>query len=628
LTAQHGNRVAADKVAKGIFRTSATWLGIASLALALGALPADAKDKKPKPAQDDPIADVDSKEPMTLVISTGQQKIDVYRGTTLITTSQVSTGTAAHPTFLGVFSIIEKQRWHHSNIYSGAPMPWMNRITWSGTAIHAGVVPGYPASHGCIRLLYSFAPQLYQMTTVGDRVVIARDRPTPKLIEHPALFQPLPPPPPPAITEKEKPREHSTELMRPRGLLGASPVILAKAEVIGDAVDDTATIAPTSTPDAHAVAETDHAPDTDHAIDAQDDADPKRIHAVVDPNAGGGHAIAPQPSEPSEAGDSRASAPVAAAAPTPAAGAAPAVAAETPAPAVETPAATPPAAAPVAVAAPMPEPKPASVPRSGPAIKLSAGAKAAAIVAAEPRSTAPLRILITRRTQRDRIIGVQNILSSLGYLERQNFDGTIGKQTITAIKAFQKANGMPETGAFTDELVKKVYAAANQGEPPSGHMFVRQELGHVFDLPINYKDPDKPLGTYQYTALNFAPGDTNVKWTAITLVNTGEDPLDRIEIPDDVRQKISERLTPGSTLIIADTAINSAGLPKGGDFVVFANYSAAAKTASAESSDSSADEAPAVKRKARRSARSYQTSPYYRPYRTYRSTPWSWGPFR
>ena len=113
---------------------------------------------------------------MILVVSLGKQKVDVYRGMTLITSSSVSTGMPAHATKAGVFSILEKQRYHHSNIYSGAPMPWMNRITWSGTALHAGVVPGYPASHGCIRLPFSFAPKLFQITTVGDNVVVARNR--------------------------------------------------------------------------------------------------------------------------------------------------------------------------------------------------------------------------------------------------------------------------------------------------------------------------------------------------------------------------------------------------------------------------------------------------------------------
>src|SRR5689334_10926590 len=198
----------ATSVARWATTTFLTTLSIAALSVAIAVAPAEAK--KQKAPADTGIADLDSGEPLFLVVSTGAQKVDVYRGTTLVTTSQVSTGMPAHPTFLGAFSILEKQRWHHSNIYSGAPMPWMNRITWSGTALHAGVVPGYPASHGCIRLPYSFAPKLYDITSVGDNVVISRDRPAPALIEHPNLFQPLPPPPPPTLVKSDQPKEHQS----------------------------------------------------------------------------------------------------------------------------------------------------------------------------------------------------------------------------------------------------------------------------------------------------------------------------------------------------------------------------------------------------------------------------------
>ena len=106
------------------------------------------------------------------------QHVTVYDSTGRIARSRVSTGQAGHRTPTGVFSVIGKERWHHSNIYSGAPMPWMQRITWSGVAMHAGVVPGYPASHGCIRLPSGFAPQLFGMTKMGARVVV-----TPRDIE-------------------------------------------------------------------------------------------------------------------------------------------------------------------------------------------------------------------------------------------------------------------------------------------------------------------------------------------------------------------------------------------------------------------------------------------------------------
>jgi lipoprotein-anchoring transpeptidase ErfK/SrfK len=130
-------------------------------------------------------------DPLTLVVSLDAQKIDVYRGTVLVTSAKVSSGMPGHETRTGVFSILEKRRYHRSNLYSGAPMPWMQRLTRSGTALHAGVIPGYPASHGCVRLPFSFAPKLFEMTAVGGNVVVADARLVPEPIDHPNLFQPL-----------------------------------------------------------------------------------------------------------------------------------------------------------------------------------------------------------------------------------------------------------------------------------------------------------------------------------------------------------------------------------------------------------------------------------------------------
>ena len=100
------------------------------------------------------------KRPLQIIISIADQRISIYDDGTLIARSSVSTGVQGHPTPIGVFSVIGKQRWHRSNIYSAAPMPYMQRITWSGIALHAGVLPGHPASHGCIRLANDFAIRL------------------------------------------------------------------------------------------------------------------------------------------------------------------------------------------------------------------------------------------------------------------------------------------------------------------------------------------------------------------------------------------------------------------------------------------------------------------------------------
>src|SRR6478752_5496708 len=130
------------------------------------------------------------KGPLQIIISIADQRVSLFDNGALIARSTVSTGTQGHPTPLGVFSVISKQRWHRSNIYSAAPMPYMQRITWSGIALHAGVVPGHPASHGCIRLKDNFAVRLWHLTKRGTRVIIAHGDVQPVEIANPHLFQP------------------------------------------------------------------------------------------------------------------------------------------------------------------------------------------------------------------------------------------------------------------------------------------------------------------------------------------------------------------------------------------------------------------------------------------------------
>ncbi|MET4256342.1 hypothetical protein ABIC09_001273 [Bradyrhizobium sp. S3.12.5] len=130
------------------------------------------------------------KGPLQIIISIADQRVSLFDNGALIARSSVSTGREGHPTPLGVFSVISKQRWHRSNIYSAAPMPYMQRITWSGIALHAGVVPGHPASHGCIRLENNFAVRLWHLTKRGTRVIIAHGDVQPVGITNPHLFQP------------------------------------------------------------------------------------------------------------------------------------------------------------------------------------------------------------------------------------------------------------------------------------------------------------------------------------------------------------------------------------------------------------------------------------------------------
>ena len=176
---------------------------------------AKASTLKPKPAA---AAELPAKvkEPLQIVVAIDKQQLTLYSGSQPIAHSRVSTGTPGHATPTGVFSIIQKDRWHRSNLYGDAPMYFMQRITWSGVAMHQGVVPDHPASHGCIRLPESFARQLWGITKLGVRVVVTRGDVTPVAFAHPKLFIYKQPDP----VEEEKPVEQvaaessSTDLVR------------------------------------------------------------------------------------------------------------------------------------------------------------------------------------------------------------------------------------------------------------------------------------------------------------------------------------------------------------------------------------------------------------------------------
>jgi lipoprotein-anchoring transpeptidase ErfK/SrfK len=336
--------------------------------------------------------------PMTLVVSLKHQRLDVYRGADLIESSKVSSGMRGHETMTGVFGILEKRRYHHSNIYSGAPMPWMQRLTRSGTALHGGVVPGYPASHGCIRLPFAFAPRLFKATELGMNVVIAGDDVVPVPIDHPVLPQPL------------------------------------------------------------------------------------------DPGAA-------------------------------AAG-------------------------------------------SGPEVVTTAGAERA-------RVPDGLRILITRRTDRDRLIGLQTLLASMGYLKPQQFTGRVGRDTIAAIRNFQADMGMHKTGEIGDELISAVYRTAGRDESPAAHMFVRRGFFRIFDVPVRLKDPDLPLGTHLLVGMKAEQEAGGISWLALTLEGDGAaSALDRFVIPDQARLKLAALVASGSSFIIGEKSVDTAILPEGDDFMV------------------------------------------------------------
>src|SRR3984893_754877 len=130
--------------------------------------------------------------PIIAIVSLRNQRITVYDANGWILRAPVSSGQKGRETPAGIFSVIQKEAEHYSNLYDDAYMPHMQRITWSGIALHGGPLPGHPASHGCIRMPYDFAAHLFGATRLGMRVIVAPTDVAPVQIAHPALFSSKP----------------------------------------------------------------------------------------------------------------------------------------------------------------------------------------------------------------------------------------------------------------------------------------------------------------------------------------------------------------------------------------------------------------------------------------------------
>jgi hypothetical protein len=170
--------------------------------LAITAAPALAQSSLSEPPRPDPdgaygedLQPFKAEGPLTAIISLGSQKIQVFDRNGMVAASKVSTGRKGYDTPEGIFSIIERKVEHNSNLYDDAEMPFMQRLTWSGVALHQGVVPGYRASHGCIRLPRGFAERLFRTTRLGTRVIVTSRDATPIPLTHATLPQPGDPPP-------------------------------------------------------------------------------------------------------------------------------------------------------------------------------------------------------------------------------------------------------------------------------------------------------------------------------------------------------------------------------------------------------------------------------------------------
>jgi hypothetical protein len=172
-------------------RILASLIAVTLTGAAVGQTPGDGVDgqiEQLKPGEYFWAPEIAPTGPVTIIVSIPTQRAYAYRNGVPIGLSTVSTGKAGHATPTGIFTILQKNIDHVSNLYADSPMPFMQRLTWGGVALHAGNLPGYPASHGCIRLPRAFAERLYKITKLGMTVVITKDVAVPIVSAAPVIL--------------------------------------------------------------------------------------------------------------------------------------------------------------------------------------------------------------------------------------------------------------------------------------------------------------------------------------------------------------------------------------------------------------------------------------------------------
>jgi hypothetical protein len=464
----------------------------AGLALIAAADPAGAAGRR----NDQPPESVQSRAagtPLMAIVSLRHQRITVYDADGWILRAPVSSGQKGYETPAGIFSVIQKEAEHYSNLYDDAFMPHMQRITWSGIALHGGVLPGHPASHGCVRMPYGFAERLFDATKLGMRVIVAPNDATPVDIDYPALFKPKP------LADAGAPAGPDPA--------GAAP---PRVDGIGPARPTLRSIAAARTAEAQ---------------EAARKADEARLAAV---QASTQAARAMMPVRTAEILKSRAEVQLKAAEAALAAAGTPEAKEQAEAARTQAQAKVAELEAQVAAAKAEAQPKADAVP---PARAVAMAAEAARVAAAEAareadRKAEPVTVFISRKSQR---------------------------------------------------------------------LYVRQTFQPVLESAVTIQDSDRPIGTHIFTAMGTVDHDADLRWSVVSLEGVRPDAgtpephrpgqggregaasgtdlvgartaLERITIPQDVLDRLSEMMSPRSSLIISDEAASSE-TGRGTDFVI------------------------------------------------------------
>ncbi len=532
--------------------------------------------------------------PVIIAISIEKQNLKIYDANGFFAEAPVSTGMKGHLTPMGVFSVIQKQKLHHSNIYSGAPMPYMQRITWSGIAIHAGVLPGYPASHGCIRMPMAFAMKMWNWTRMGARVVVTPGEMTPASFSHPLLVTQKLVPQPAAEPQADAPpapkSDKASEAVPP-----ITPAISeAKLELrstVGHADDARPVIgeAPASKSSSTSLREQTHTADASGDIPAASasvtmtdatsssaDTTPRKEPRTDNAPASAEDAASDKPADASKS-DAKSEAAVDAANSQ----------TSTSGNRADETAAAQPGAAPAktdlsATGSTKVEDKP---------VEKKGEAKADDAKLGAPRPDAPKSVEKSIDKPDDAVKAATGVGPNVPDAK---------KDQARMLDAAKPAAGKPDP--VKTAAPKRAGQIAVFISRKDSKLYVRQNFAPLFEVPVTIAPSDRPLGTHVFTA-EIDKDDANiVHWSVVSLPNlpryaerrdanehasrrrniasaavepkplpvpdSPSEALDRITIPADAMARITEALSTGASIIVSDQGINAGETGEGTDFIV------------------------------------------------------------
>ena len=503
---------------------------------AMAALTVLGADATAKPARTAPPTEVkaprEAGEPIMAIVSLKSQQITFYDADGWILRAPVSTGVKGRETPAGVFAVLEKDKDHHSTMYDDAWMPNMQRITWNGLALHGGPLPGYAASHGCVRMPYGFAEEMFDQTRIGMRVIISPDDAAPVAFSHPSLFQPN------------------------ADAIAAAP---DRAETLAAAAADAAEIA-------------DQAKQAATAAAREAASLTALVRKLERLKAGAAAKLASADKAIAAAGQAKAGAE----------GVREKAAAKSAQLAAQIDAAKTDA---------MQKLDAAAVAKND--ATDDAAKKAAAEAAGEAASLVALvHKLEVQKTPADaKLAAVNQAIAAADKAKARAEDlkqkaateaADLATQLDTArVDAKSKLDAAAAAKIATEEVNARKAAAAKAAteaklelEPVSVYIsratqkiYVRRDThkpwpdgGEVFDssieAPITIRDPETPIGTHVFTAV--AQDNGALRWTAVTIdaADNATDALDRITIPQDVLDRIAPTALPRSSIIISDEPLS------------------------------------------------------------------------